>query len=148
MVLYIAAFVHQNRRKSNELREALSEVRQLNQALEERVRRRTEELYEANQRLQSLALTDELTGIANRRKMKLLGEDEVKRSERSQRPFSVILLDIDYFKGVNDQYGHAVGDLCLQEFVRAIAASLRSVDRFGRWGGERSSWSSCPIRTT
>lgn len=136
MVLYIAAFVHQNRRKSNELREALSEVRQLNQALEERVRLRTEELYEANQRLQSLALTDELTGIANRRKMKLLGEDEVKRSERSQRPFSVILLDIDYFKGVNDQYGHAVGDRCLQEFVRAIASSLRSVDRFGRWGGE------------
>jgi len=136
LVLYIAAFVHQNRRKSQELGEALVEVRQLNQALEERVQQRTRELSEANKRLESLALTDELTGIANRRQMKNLGEIEVKRSERSLRPFCVMLLDIDHFKGINDRYGHTVGDQCLQTFAQAIASSLRSVDRFGRWGGE------------
>nr|WP_251068148.1 diguanylate cyclase [Marinobacter sp. C7] len=136
LVLYVAAFVHQNRRKSRKLHEAFSELYKLNQALEERVRQRTRELFDANQRLQSLALTDELTGIPNRRHMKNLGEDEVKRSERSQRPFAVILLDIDHFKQVNDRYGHAVGDQSLQAFAQAIGSSIRSVDCFGRWGGE------------
>lgn len=68
--------------------------------------------------------------------MRVLGEEEARRSERSGRPFSVMLMDIDHFKRVNDQYGHAVGDECLKAFVRAIAPSLRSIDRFGRWGGE------------
>jgi len=136
MVLYIAAFVSQNRRKSLKLGQALSDVRQLNQVLEERVELRTRELFEANQRLQSLALTDELTGLANRRRLRALGEDEVKRSERSRRPFAVMLLDIDHFKRINDRYGHAVGDRCLQAFAQAIATSLRAVDGFGRWGGE------------
>lgn len=136
LVLYVAAFVHQDRRKSHELRQALLEVRQLNQVLEERVQLRTRELFQANQRLQSLALTDELTGIPNRRHMKNLGEEEVRRSQRSQQPFAVMLLDIDYFKQVNDRYGHAIGDLSLKAFADAIASSLRSVDRFGRWGGE------------
>ncbi|MCM0612976.1 sensor domain-containing diguanylate cyclase [Marinobacter sediminum] len=135
-VLFVAAFVHQNRRKSGELHEALVKVRHLNHELEERVRQRTQELFDTNQQLQTLALTDELTGIPNRRRMKALGEEEAKRSERSERPFSVILLDIDHFKQVNDRYGHAVGDECLKAFVRAIAPSLRSIDRFGRWGGE------------
>ncbi|MBD3640037.1 MAG: diguanylate cyclase [Marinobacter sp.] len=136
LVLYVAAFVHQDRRKSHELRRALSEVRQLNEVLEERVQLRTRELFQANERLQLLAMTDELTGIPNRRHMKSLGEEEVRRSQRSQRPFAVMLLDIDYFKQVNDRYGHAIGDLSLKAFADAIASSLRSVDRFGRWGGE------------
>jgi len=136
LLLYVAAFVDQNRRKSGELKKALVRVQHLNQALEERVRQRTQELFDANQQLQTLALTDELTGIPNRRRMRVLGEEEAKRSERSGRPFSVMLMDIDHFKRVNDQYGHAVGDECLKAFVRAIAPSLRSIDRFGRWGGE------------
>lgn len=136
IVLFVAAFVHQNRQKSGKLRQALEEFRKLNQDLEERVRKRTQELFDANQKLENLALTDELTGIANRRRMKALGEEESQRSERSERPFSVILMDLDYFKQVNDRYGHAIGDQCLQAFVRTIAPSLRSKDRFGRWGGE------------
>lgn len=136
LLLYVAAFVDQNRRKSGELKKALVRVQHLNQALEERVRQRTQELFDANQQLQTLALTDELTGIPNRRRMRVLGEEEARRSERSGRPFSVMLMDIDHFKRVNDQYGHAVGDECLKAFVRAIAPSLRSIDRFGRWGGE------------
>lgn len=136
MLLYLAAFVHQNRGKSCELRKALAEVKQLNQALEDRVRQRTGELFKANEVLQTLALTDELTGISNRRQMKNLGEEEANRSDRSQRPFSVMLLDIDHFKPINDRYGHDVGDRCLQAFAQAIRTVLRSVDRFGRWGGE------------
>lgn len=136
IVLYVSAFVHQNRRNSHKLRHALADVKLLNQALEERVRQRTRELFDANRQLQTLALTDELTGIPNRRKMKELGEKEARRSERSERPFTVMLLDIDHFKSINDRYGHTVGDQCLQAFVNAIAPSLRSIDRFGRWGGE------------
>jgi len=136
MVLYIAAFVHQDHKKSYELRKVLTEVNELNEALEDRVRQRTEELFKANQQLQTLALTDELTGIYNRRQMKNLGEEEANRSGRSQRPFSVMMLDIDHFKPINDRYGHHFGDHCLKAFVQAIESVLRSVDRFGRWGGE------------
>ncbi|MDL0432288.1 diguanylate cyclase [Marinobacter sp. TBZ242] len=136
MVLYLAAFVHQNRRKSYRLRKALAEVKLLNAALEDRVRKRTSELFAANRRLTTLALTDELTGIANRRQMRTHGEEEVRRSDRSQHPFSVLLLDIDHFKRINDLYGHDIGDRCLQAFARATDSVLRSVDLFGRWGGE------------
>ena len=132
MLLYIAAFVHQHRENSDGLRKALAEVKQLNETLEERVRQRTEDLSEANQQLQTLALTDELTGIANRRQTIKLGEEEANRSARSQRPFSVMMLDIDHFKPINDRYGHDVGDHCLQAFVQAIKSVLRSVDCFGR----------------
>lgn len=136
IVLYIAAFVHQHRENSDGLRKALAEVKQLNETLEDRVHQRTEELSKANQRLQTLALTDELTGIANRRQTIKLGEEEANRSSRSGRPFSVLMLDIDHFKPINDRYGHELGDHCLQAFVQAIESVLRSVDRFGRWGGE------------
>ncbi|KEF31335.1 GGDEF domain protein [Marinobacter nitratireducens] len=136
MVLYIASFVHQNRRKSFMLRKALAEVKELNQVLEERVQLRTQELNDANDKLRLLASTDELTGIYNRRHMRWLGEDLAKRSARNLRPFSVFLLDIDYFKSINDKYGHAMGDLCLQTFVSEVSGSLRAVDYFGRWGGE------------
>ncbi|WP_375177207.1 diguanylate cyclase [Marinobacter mobilis] len=136
LVLYIAAFVHQNRRKSTELELALSELRQLNEALEERVQMRTEELSEANQRLQQLALTDELTGIYNRRKIQILGQEEVERSQRTQRPFCILLLDLDHFKQINDRYGHDMGDRCLQAFALGVQSAIRTMDRFGRWGGE------------
>lgn len=136
MVLYVAAFVFQNRKKACELLNVLAEVKQLNEVLEDRVRQRTGELFKANQRLQALALTDELTGIANRRQTKNLGEEEASRSGRSQRPFSVMMLDIDHFKLINDRYGHEVGDHCLQAFAQAIGSVIRSVDHFGRWGGE------------
>lgn len=136
LLLFVAAFVDQNHRKSGELKKALVKVQHLNQELEERVQQRTQELFDANQQLQTLALTDELTGIPNRRRMRVLGEEEARRSERSGRPFSVMLMDIDHFKQVNDRHGHAVGDECLKAFVRAISPSLRSIDRFGRWGGE------------
>jgi diguanylate cyclase (GGDEF)-like protein len=135
-VLYVAAFVHQNRRNFYRLRKALAELKQLNETLEDRVLQRTGELFSANQQLQTLALTDELTGILNRRQMKNLGEEEANQSARNQRPFSVMLLDIDHFKPVNDRYGHDIGDHCLQAFAQAIESVLRSADRFGRWGGE------------
>jgi diguanylate cyclase (GGDEF)-like protein len=68
--------------------------------------------------------------------MKNLGEEEANQSARNQRPFSVMLLDIDHFKPINDRYGHDIGDHCLQVFTQAIGSVLRSVDHFGRWGGE------------
>ena len=61
---------------------------------------------------------------------------EIKRSERSKHPIAFVMLDIDHFKKVNDSYGHAVGDLVLQSLSKYCASQLRTVDAFGRVGGE------------
>ena len=82
------------------------------------------------------ATTDPLTGIANRRRL----DDELARllaqSRRYGQPLSVILIDLDLFKAVNDHYGHAAGDQVLIETVRRLAATVRDADLLGRWGGE------------
>jgi diguanylate cyclase (GGDEF)-like protein len=63
-------------------------------------------------------------------------EHELAKAERFETPFSVVLLDIDHFKRVNDGYGHATGDEVLKELTRRLEDSLRQCDRVGRWGGE------------
>jgi diguanylate cyclase (GGDEF)-like protein len=88
------------------------------------------------EKMEALAHTDDLTGIANRRYFTLLAEREVERAVRSHRPLSLLVLDIDHFKHINDRYGHAVGDLALQAFRRACEQVLRRTDIFGRIGGE------------
>jgi diguanylate cyclase (GGDEF)-like protein len=88
------------------------------------------------QEVQSLALTDPLTGLNNRRHLFELGRVEFSRAERMKRPFSCMMLDIDHFKKVNDDYGHQIGDEVLQEFARFCLASVREVDLLGRYGGE------------
>lgn len=82
------------------------------------------------------AMTDPLTGIANRRWL----DDDLQRmiaqAGRDGRPMSVILIDLDHFKQVNDTFGHDVGDRVLRDSAARIAAATRDADRLGRWGGE------------
>ncbi len=88
------------------------------------------------QEVQSLALTDPLTGLQNRRSLFELGRIEFARAQRMERPFCCMMLDLDHFKEINDTYGHPVGDLVLQEFAKRAAKSVREIDLIGRYGGE------------
>lgn len=88
------------------------------------------------QEVQSLALTDPLTGLQNRRSLFELGRIEFSRAHRMQRPFSCMMMDIDHFKKINDNYGHQVGDEVLQGFAKQCKSHVRGVDLIGRYGGE------------
>jgi diguanylate cyclase (GGDEF)-like protein len=88
------------------------------------------------QEVQSLALIDPLTGLQNRRSLFELGRVEFARSCRTYRPFSCLMLDIDHFKQLNDNYGHPVGDQVLRQVAECAIRSIRDVDLIGRYGGE------------
>ncbi len=86
--------------------------------------------------LERLATIDKLTSIYNRYKMDLSLDEQVEIAKRYKRALSVIFFDIDFFKKVNDTYGHKVGDEVLKELVNLVSSHLRKSDIFGRWGGE------------
>jgi diguanylate cyclase (GGDEF)-like protein/PAS domain S-box-containing protein len=86
--------------------------------------------------LRRLATTDALTGTLNRRQFMIVAGLELERAQRHLRPLSVLMLDIDHFKRINDGHGHAVGDEALRLFASACAGILRENDVFGRLGGE------------
>jgi diguanylate cyclase (GGDEF)-like protein len=86
--------------------------------------------------VQQLAITDPLTQVFNRRHLFDLGQREFSRARRFHRPLSVIMLDIDFFKQLNDTYGHATGDAALQMLTQRILGIIRDVDVLGRYGGE------------
>ena len=95
------------------------------------------ELKQTRDLLESLASIDGLTGIPNRRKFDLTIENEWNRATREHRPLSLVLMDIDFFKRYNDEYGHAMGDDCLKKVARTIQKSLnRASDFAARYGGE------------
>jgi two-component system, cell cycle response regulator len=83
-----------------------------------------------------MAITDQLTGLHNRRYMSRHLEDLLAQSRKTGRPVSYVIMDIDFFKAVNDTYGHDTGDEVLQEFARRIAANVRGIDLACRFGGE------------
>lgn len=125
------------------LRDAAARTGARKQELEAEVERRTAELAGANAelslmnaRLQQLALTDPLTGLFNRRALEQALEHEVTRQKRGRRPFSLMMIDVDHFKNLNDTYGHAAGDVVLQGIARAIQQTLRASDIVARVGGE------------
>ena len=95
-----------------------------------------QELRRANQELERLALTDTLTGLANRRRMEIQMEEEFARARRHSRPLSFVMIDIDHFKQVNDQHGHASGDRVLSACGRALKDQLRPGDVAARLGGD------------
>lgn len=95
-----------------------------------------EDLITAQKKLEKLATTDFLTGINNGRHFFEISEDEINRARRYENPLSVIMFDIDHFKSINDQYGHAVGDKVLAEIADICRNNLRIVDILGRLGGE------------
>ena len=90
----------------------------------------------ANLRLQALATTDPLTGLPNHRSMVAALDQELQRSQRYHRPCTVLFVDLDHFKALNDSMGHLAGDTILRELVNPIVDGLRTVDILGRWGGE------------
>lgn len=104
--------------------------------LEARVGERTQALQDALAAAHVLAITDSLTRTFNRRQIDTLVHDEVERAQRYHQPMSIIILDIDHFKAVNDNYGHPMGDKVLQQVSAILATSLRQSDSLGRWGGE------------
>jgi diguanylate cyclase (GGDEF)-like protein len=95
-----------------------------------------DELIEAQLKLEVQALTDALTGLPNRRAIVETLEAELQRSSREGTGLAVGMLDIDRFKRVNDEWGHAAGDAVLCELARRMEAALRSYDSVGRFGGE------------
>jgi len=101
-----------------------------------RIQHLTAELHAANRRLQSLARTDELTGVRNRRGLRSVLEREFLRAERYGGRLALLAIDLDRFKEVNDAHGHAVGDQVLRAVAQAVKGALRQVDVVGRTGGE------------
>jgi diguanylate cyclase (GGDEF)-like protein len=92
--------------------------------------------YKLRDELTRLASVDELTGIWNRRKFMELAEGEADRYVRYGRPYSLMMLDLDEFKTVNDRFGHFSGDFALKQFTGVVCGKIRGIDIFGRLGGE------------
>ncbi len=87
-------------------------------------------------KLEELSQKDHLTGVFNRRAIEDILTSEIERAHRYGRPLSVVFMDLDNFKQVNDKYGHDVGDLVLKNIAEVVQKELRNTDVFGRWGGE------------
>lgn len=98
--------------------------------------RQSEELKAKARELELASRTDPLTGLFNRRHLMEKIEEERLRYKRSSRPFSVIICDIDFFKKVNDMYGHDCGDAVLKSLANLLGRHIRKQDCLGRWGGE------------
>ena len=106
-------------------------------ALQTSFMRSQRELREAHDQLEKLARTDVLTGVANRRYFDMTLEAEWHRAASSGRPLSLLLIDVDHFKKLNDHYGHQAGDRCLREIALALSSAVvRSTDLLFRYGGE------------
>jgi len=117
--------------------ELVESQNQLNQELDKLVKVRTDELEQANLKLQELSQTDGLTQLYNRRHFSAVFEQEFKRAVREKTPLSLLLMDIDHFKHINDTYGHPFGDVCLKHAADILSKSIhRPPDTVARYGGE------------
>jgi diguanylate cyclase (GGDEF)-like protein/PAS domain S-box-containing protein len=95
-----------------------------------------QELLQSNRKLRQLALRDPHTGLYNHRYLQEIIEAEFERTRRYAQPLSVMMLDIDYFKSINDVYGHKFGDLVLKQFAKILKRMVRRYDTVIRYGGE------------
>jgi diguanylate cyclase (GGDEF)-like protein len=93
-------------------------------------------LKEAYRRIEELAELDELTGSFNRRCIMRMLEEQIVHAAQTNAPCSIALIDLDWFKRINDAFGHPTGDEVLRTFAITVFANIRPVDRFGRYGGE------------
>ncbi len=108
----------------------------LDRAREQELHRVQRELQEANDRLQQLAMTDALTGMDNRRAFDLRLQKEIALARQTAKPLTILLLDVDHFKRHNDLFGHAAGDIVLQQATFVLRNVVRKEDAVGRLGGE------------
>jgi diguanylate cyclase (GGDEF)-like protein len=106
---------------------------------QKKVRQLNRQLEEANERLAALASTDSLTGVANRRSFDECLQREWARTGRTHRSLALIILDLDFFKQYNDQYGHIMGDECLKRVAKTLQVGRRAADLEARIGGEEFS---------
>jgi diguanylate cyclase len=105
-------------------------------SMQQSLYRRGQKLKEAYRRIEELAELDELTGSLNRRCIMRALEEEIARAQRLNNPCAVALIDLDWFKRINDAYGHPIGDEVLRTFAITVFANIRTIDKFGRYGGE------------
>lgn len=110
--------------------------KEMNNKLEEKVQERTKQLEDAKQKLEQLANTDSLTNISNRMSLDFELDKQLQIAKTNGTPLSLILLDVDYFKAINDNFGHQVGDMVLKETASLLKENIRQMDMVGRWGGE------------
>ncbi len=120
-----------------DLKSKHEELKQVNNSLELKVQERTKDLLLLNDQLKNASEHDELTRLYNRRKFNHFIKDELFRTDRAGTCFSLILIDVDYFKNYNDHYGHQKGDECLVSIASAMSRCLpRTIDFIARYGGE------------
>jgi two-component system cell cycle response regulator len=122
-----------------ELRLLVEETNRQNEQLQDRYRDlllMQDELFQANKKLERMAITDGLTGCYNRRYLLQHLEQEVATNVKYGVPFSIFLFDLDHFKSINDRYGHLAGDEVLCSTVQAVRGALRMTDVLARYGGE------------
>ncbi|MDH3389223.1 MAG: diguanylate cyclase [Gammaproteobacteria bacterium] len=124
-------------------RKLSGQLQDMNTYLEQKIYERTEslldtqkELLEDNNELTRMALTDSLTGLSNRTHMNQILYKEYSRFERHNQRFGIIMLDIDHFKRVNDNFGHDTGDNVLKKLAFIFESAIRTSDFVARWGGE------------
>lgn len=135
----VAATIASNSRLTNSLQDARAhreELIELKGELEAQVAERTRELEAAKQAAEHLARTDELTDLANRRSFFELAELIHEQAKRHRQPYSVVMLDVDHFKPINDTHGHNVGDAVLRVIGDTLGRTIRACDVVGRLGGE------------
>ena len=121
---------------TNTINRMASALQHERENLERSVAERTKELQDANARLERLAVTDGLTGVFNHRRFQEQLMAEIIRSERHKRPMGVLMVDVDFFKKVNDTMGHPAGDELLRRLAEVLGADLRATDMIARYGGE------------
>jgi diguanylate cyclase (GGDEF)-like protein len=105
-------------------------------SMREALYKRGNELKDAHARIEELAQIDELTGLLNRRYIMKSLNEEMARAQRTGVACSVAIIDLDFFKRINDQFGHPVGDEALRTFALTLFANIRTIDKLGRYGGE------------
>ncbi|MGB5445784.1 MAG: GGDEF domain-containing protein, partial [Psychromonas sp.] len=143
LLVVISAFLYRhsvlntlNKKLNEKVAEKTKALQELNESLERKIKERTAKIERSKVILQNVAFKDNLTDIFNRHYLFEAAESLFNRAEEFNEPISLLLIDIDHFKKVNDSYGHIIGDNILKYFVGNIQNILRTDDIFVRYGGE------------
>jgi len=131
-----AAFALENAYLHSISQQAEEDLKKAREDSERQISARIAELTHANRQLQELSVTDELTGLYNHRHLVRSLESEFKRALRYKRNFTLLMVDVDFFKQVNDAYGHPCGDLVLRELAHIFKRTVRATDIVARYGGD------------